>query len=509
MLSNYFKIAWRSIWHNKVYSLINIVGLAVGLTVVMLIMLYVQDDLTFDRFHTKQSQIYRIVQDQMDGSDKVRKIGNTGFVQGPTFKDEVAEIGQFCRIKNGWNTIVKKDKEGLEENLLYVDTAFFSMFSFQVLAGSTAKALTNPDQVVITDKIAQKYFGSSDPIGQTIQIGDEGADTFEPFEVVAVLKSPPSNSSIQFDLLQSIDHIIPTDPEQRTRQSNWFNANLNTFVFLHPKALEAEAEAKLNQSAAKYIEKSRAEAASKWNVQYYLQPLASMHLDPEFNASNGLRFWSDAWYPKVLSGMGLAILLIACINFVNLSLARSLRRTKEIGVRKVTGGTRNQILTQFMTESFLMAALAFAPALAMAYLSVPAFSKMLDKPLESDYLFQSSTLALFGTLLFVVTFLAGIYPSLVVSGFNPIKSLKGESNISKRSVLGQSLVVLQFALAGILLIGTLIANEQFKFIANTDLGYRTENIIRFWLPFICRIPGFLHSLIASTWSGGCSQELAY
>jgi putative ABC transport system permease protein len=447
----------------------------------------VQDDYSFDRFHKNGASLYRLVQNRQDsGTSEMNRMGNTGMPQGPVFKSEVAEIQDFCRLKNGWNTIVKKGNEGLEEKLIYADNAMLTMFSFPAVAGSTTGALNQLENVVITDRVAEKYFGNQNPVGQTLYIGDEGGE-FKPFVVAAVVKGPPSNSSIQFDLLLSIEHLVAADPAQRARDENWYNANLNTFIQLAPQADLATTLQKLDLVKANHMarqsESNSGTSKADPVISFALQPFFQMHLDPEYYASNGLEYWSDAQYPKILSVLSLIVLLIACINFINLSLARSLKRTKEIGIRKATGGTRNQLLVQFMGESLLMALLAFVPAFALTYAVLPAFSELMEKQLAIHYLWQPQTLALFGMLLIVVTLLSGLYPALVLSAFQPIQSLKGESRIGRRLTFGKVLLVFQFVSAGVLMLGTGIASRQFDYIANAPLGYKTENILRFWLPW--------------------------
>ncbi|WP_028664146.1 ABC transporter permease [Runella zeae] len=488
MLRNYLKIAFRNLWQNKVYSFVNLSGLTLGLTVVMLIMLYVKDDLSFDRMHAKGPQIFRLIQDRKDLQGNLSKMGNTGMPQGPAFVRELGDFEAYCRFKNGWNTLVRKGNEGIKENLMYTDNSALTMFSFEVLAGDARTALKDLKNVVITDRMAEKYFGSQDPVGKIIQIGDEGS-AFKPFVVAAVVKHPPANSSIQFDMLMSIDHLISPDPQQRANDENWFNASLNTFLLVNPKANVAQLGKKMEAVTKKYtsdflesVRKDNSEGKT-YEMKFKLQPLYEMHLNPEYYASNGLEYWSNERYPKILTGLALLVLVIACINFVNLTLARSLKRAKEIGIRKATGGTRNHILSQFLGESFLLTALAFIPSLLLAYVLLPTFSDLTDKHLESTYLFQPSTLALFGGLLFLVALLAGFYPALVLSGFRPMETLRGQIKLSGRQMFGKALVVFQFVLAGVLIIGTVIAARQFDYITHAELGYKTDNILRFWLPW--------------------------
>lgn len=488
MLRNYLKIAFRNLWQNKVYSFVNLSGLTLGLTVVMLIMLYVKDDLSFDRMHAKGPQIFRLIQDRKDLQGNLSKMGNTGMPQGPAFVRELGDFEAYCRFKNGWNTLVKKGNEAIKENLMYTDNSALTMFSFEVLAGDARTALKDLKNVVITDRMAEKYFGSQDPVGKIIQIGDEGS-AFKPFVVAAVVKHPPANSSIQFDMLMSIDHLISPDPQQRANDENWFNASLNTFLLVNPKANVAQLGKKMEAVTKKYtsdflesVRKDNSEGKT-YEMKFKLQPLYEMHLNPEYYASNGLEYWSNERYPKILTGLALLVLVIACINFVNLTLARSLKRAKEIGIRKATGGTRQHILAQFLGESFLLTALAFVPSWVLAYLLLPTFSELTDKHLESTYLFQPSTLALFVGLLFLVALLAGFYPALVLSGFRPIETLRGPFKLTGRQTFGKALVVFQFVLAGVLIIGTVIATRQFNYIVQAELGYKTDNILRFWLPW--------------------------
>lgn len=485
MIRNYFKIALRSLLQNKVYSLVSLSSLALGLTVVMLISLYVKDDLSFDKFHTNGKQIYRLVQDFKDSDGNINRMGNTGIPQGPAFKAELPEIADFCRLKNGWNTLVQKGNDGIKEKLMYADPSILTMFSFDVFSGDAKTALKGLNSVVITQKIAEKYFRNENPVGKFLNIGDEGAD-FKPFVVSAVVKSPPINSSIQFDLLMSFQHIIPTDPTQRTNQENWFNSSLNTFVLLNPKAKTAQIEKKMLPIVAKYVGESQKQSNGKaltFSTTFKLQPFYRMHLDPDYYATNGMEYWSDEKYPIILSGLALLILVIACINYINLTLARSLKRSKEIGIRKTTGGTKTQLVIQFLSESFLLTLLAALPSILLTNVLLPSFSEVTSKQLDSSLLLDPNSIFMFIALLIAVALLAGFYPALVLSNFQPIASLKGQLKFNNRHTFGKALVVFQFVLAGVMIMGTIIAYQQFQYISKAKLGYKTDNILRFWLPW--------------------------
>lgn len=487
MLQNNLKIAFRSLIHNQVYSFINILGLATALSVVLLISLYVRDDLSFDRFHQQGHKIYRLVADMTNEQGEVRKMGNTGFIQGPVFKEEVPEIESFCRFRNGWNTLVKKDNDAFKEDLMYADPSIFNMFSITILKGDVNHLLQKRNSLVITEKMAEKYFGSQDVIGNIMYVGDL-AEEMVPFEVTGVIQSLPSNSSIQFDLLCNIDYRIHKDQINIAEQS-WYNSSLNTFVMLQDHTDVYTATTKLKAVTHKYITKEYAAeiksdpTAKPFHLQYKLQPFYDMHLDPEYYATNGIKHWSDVKYPKILAGIALLLILIAAINFINLSLARSMQRAKEIGIRKATGSTRSQIFTQFLLESVLTTCIAALPAYLLAYSLMPAFAKLTGKYLSVEVLFSYQTLMVYVSLVFAIAFVSGGYPAYVMSGFQPIESLKGKAIFSTKNTVRQSLVVFQFTLAGVLMIGTAFLTLQFKYIQEKPLGYATQDRYRFWLPW--------------------------
>lgn len=488
MLKNYILIAWRTLWRNKLYSLVNFSSLILGLTTVMLVTLYVKDDLSFDRFHIHGTHIYRLVQDMTYPNGETNHMGNTGLPQGPAFKQEIPEVIDYCRVKNGWNTIVKKGNNGIKQNLMYVDNSFFTMFTFKSIYGDITDALKNKQEVVLSDEMAEKYFGDINPVGEILNIGDEGGE-LKPFKVAAVVQSPPKNSSIQFDLLLSFDHMIPSDPKEIEGAQSWFNASLNTFILLQPSYNKVSMEYKLKEIATKYTainfnkESGNKSKSDQIKTVFHLQPFFQMHLDKKYYATNGLHYWSDAKYPKILAALGLLVLFIACINFINLTLAKSSNRTKEIGVRKTAGGSSSQLIFQFISESFIISFLAFIPSWLLTKILLPEFSAVTDKYYTSTVLFHPDSLLLFLTILIVVTLISGAYPALILSRLHPISSLKGTFKINSNTTFGKSLIVFQFAIATTLIICTAVAIKQFDYILHKDLGYTTKNIIRFWIPW--------------------------
>ncbi len=487
MIQNYFKIGFRNLFRNRLYSLINIIGLAVSMSIVMLIFLYVKDDLSFDRFHKNGEHIFRLVCDVKRTDGSVQKTGNTGHIQGPIFKNEVPEVEAFCRFKNGWNTLVKKGNDAFMEEMLYADNTVFDIFSFDVLAGNAHAPFSKLNNIVISDKIAKKYFSGQDAIGKVMEIADEGG-TFKPYEVSAIIKTLPTNSSLQFDILASFSMMMSVDEQYKTNTS-WMNSSLNTFVLLNEKSNTSLVNDKLNTIAKNHIDKEvsadqRSDPkANNYAMDFTLQPFYKMHLDPDYFATNGLKYWSDIKYPKILIGIALILLLIACINFINLTLARTLQRSKEIGIRKTSGSTRSQLMVQFLSESFITTCFSFIPALVLAYGLLPAFCALTGKFIHESSLFSSSALAIYFCVILAITILAGGYPAIVLSGLQPLNSLKGQTGFNTKQGFRKSLIVFQFSIAALLMIMTAFITLQFNYLNSKPLGYDTTDRYRFWLPW--------------------------
>lgn len=492
MLPNYLKIAWRNLRRNCVLSAINIAGLSTGLAAVMFILLFVQDEVFYDRFHTRGDQLYRVVLNTTNADGNEVKTGATGVPEGPAFAAELPEVADFCRVQ-GYEMLFRKKAEAIYQQVLYVDPSFFRLFSFDLLAGDRRTLLNDPGSVVVTDEIARKYFGTTDVLNRLLTI-DAGGN-FENYRITGVVKTPPTNSSIRFDVLRPFVASLPPDAKHWS-QNEWAAGFLNTFLLVHTNRKDSGAatrlsdptvvERKMATVVAKYARRQLDQARREYGVlslAYHLQPYTAMHLDDRYDMNNGLARGSSSVYSYILSGIAGLILLLACINFVNLTLARSLRRTKEIGIRKVTGSTRRQLIGQFMGETLLLTLLAFVPAIVVVYALLPQFSDLTSKALQLHFLFTPQTLGLFAGLVLLVTGLAGFYPALVLSGFNPTQILHGRLRLSGRNQLGKSLVVLQFVIAIVLLIGTAVLHGQFNYIQTADVGYERANRVRIYVPW--------------------------
>lgn len=471
MLQNYLKIALRNLFHNKVFSFINIAGLSIGLACCMLIVLYTKDEVSYDRFHKNVENIYRITSTETSPEGKVNKFGITGMVPGPTFARQIPEIDKFVRLQ-GNRLNIKKGTDILAQEATKVDSSFFSIFTFDFVEGSAKTALKDPQSIVITEEIAEKYFGKKSALGKTLSIDYDGG--FQEFTISGVIKKSPQNSSIKVELLFPFHRDKNPDKE-------WINFYLNTFVTLKPFANPKAVEAKFARIYAHDAKEQLVAAKKVWNytskIQYGLQPILAMHLSPDFKAQNGLHDDSNPMYSYVLTGLAVFLLLIACINFINLTVARSVKRSKEIGIRKVIGGDRKQLIYQFMGESFVLSLIAFLFAFVLVELTLPLFNSLANKALSLSYLFDYKLMIAYFLLFILTGFLAGFYPALILSDFRPVDTLYGRFKFASRNYLQKSLVVFQFSLATFMMMATLILYYQFDFLTHQDLGYDDKNIV--------------------------------
>ena len=476
MLQNYLKTAIRSLTRNGLYSTINILGLSIGLACTMLIVLYVKDELSFDRFFANSNRTYRILNQTMDPMGNVHRLGVTGYLQGPHFAARVPAIQSFVRVRHSHREI-KTIKDVQPQEVALADFNFFSVFSFPFLHGDPKSCLLQPNSVVLTESVAKKQFGTTNVVGKTIEIKDK--DIFTPYVVTGVTQDCPQNSSVQYEVMLPFHE----SPEEETRAENWFGGFLTTYVVLAPnadvKAVDGQIERayKTDAGAAIRIVEQKFHFTDK--TVYTLEPLKDMHLDTQM-ASDGIAYSSNPIYSYILSGIAIFILLIACINFVNLTVARSLKRAKEIGVRKVVGGSRGQLMGQFMGESMLLALAAFLLALVEVQLTLPVFNHLANKSLALSYLLDGRLVATFIGLYLVTGFLAGFYPALVLSGFDPAQTLYNRFMPASKNYLQKGLVILQFTLASFVIILTTVLFSQFKYLTTEKLGYDDSNLIRMY-----------------------------
>ena len=477
LINNYFKIAWRNLLRNKGYSGINILGLSLGLACCMLIILYGMDEVSYDRFHNNAKNIFRITNTRFGADGKEQdKSGITGMMPGPAFKRAVPEIKEFVRLQ-GEQLPVKVGTEIFDQEAAYVDENFFSVFSFPLIEGNRNEVMKDMYSVVLNEEVAKKFFGTAGSIGKVIELptGDKGA--FQKFTVAGIVPISPQNSSIKIQMLLPMKLNL----REGKADNQWINFYLNTFVVLHPDADIKKVAAKFDKvyatEAATQINEAKQQFQMTETFRYGLQPLLDMHLSTDFSAQNGLTDASNPIYSKILVGIAVFILIIACINFVNLTVARSLKRAKEIGIRKVIGGERKQLTAQFLGESFVLSFFAFVLAILLVMAMLPFFNTVSNKALSFSYLLDVKLVVGYIALFIFTGFLAGFYPALVLSGFSPVKTLYNRMPLSGKNYLSKGLVVLQFTLTTFLIIATITVYSQFNYLTCFKLGYNDSNLV--------------------------------
>ncbi|MBC7848925.1 MAG: ABC transporter permease, partial [Chitinophagaceae bacterium] len=475
MFANYFKTAFRNLSRNSVYSIINVAGLSIGLACVMLIILFTKDELSFDKFHDKGEQLYRIVIENRKPDGSVENtFGNVGHLQGPRFSTALPEFAAYLRFRNDYKD-VKRGTDVKGQEIFLADSNFFSFFTFPLIEGNPRTVLLQPKSVVITEDIAEQFFGSTDVIGKTIEF--KNGEQFEPYQVTGVARNPPQNSSIRFGIVMPM--IV--SPEELSETMNWFNSFQSTFVRI-PKGTNIKSlETKMQDFFLKDAATAIAMAKEKFNFNntyiHKLQPYTDIHLSKENGPSNGMSGGSQPLYSYILTGIAVFILLIACINFINLTVGRSVKRAREIGVRKVIGGTRKQLVFQFLAESFVLCAFSFVLAIILAQMLLPTFNSLANKSLSLSYLLDAKLVTGYFGLLVLTALLSGFYPAFVLSLFNPVQTLYNRFNLTGRNYLQKGLVVFQFALATLMIVATAIIYLQFQYLTTKELGYDDKNTL--------------------------------
>ena len=459
MLSNYIKIAFRSLRRHRTIAFINIFGLSIGVAACVLILLFVRDELSYDRYNAQAANIYRVVKDFVNDDGSRLPDATTPPALAPAMQHEFPEVEHITRVFPSWGNkflISYGDKKFIEERLFRVDSSFFDVFSFPFIEGDPRTALQQVNSVLITASTAKKYFGDEDPMRKILKtdVGD--------LMVTGVLKDVPVNSHFHFDFL------ISTRKFSGNIDGQWGWYNFYTYVKLKPNtnpvALTKKIEAlyKKNDKDGKNI--------------FYMQPLTDIHLRSDLKWE--IEPNSDILYVYAFSIIGLFVILIACINYINLSTARSALRAKEIGVRKATGAFRSLLIRQFLTESIVTVIFAFVLGLLLARLALPAINQLVRKDLSLSIFFQP--LWLLGSLaaILLVGLIAGVYPALYLSSIKPVWVLKG-LRLPEGSVfrLRKTLVVFQFAISIALIIGTAIVVQQLHYIANAKLGLNKDQVL--------------------------------
>jgi len=473
MLKNYFKIAIRNLYNNKVYSFINIFGLAVGIACSLLIGLFVYNEWSFDTFHTKSDRIYRVWVHEDYGNDEIYFNSITPLILASTLENNIPEIEETARFASFSYMVKRPDQaESISTSISMADPAFFEIFDFDIAHGDISSIHNNPSTVVLSEEAAKQFFGEEDPIQQTLSIQIGGS--IHDFTVVAIAKDPPLNSSIQFNIL------LPFSNETRIysddSQTSWFNVNAETYVLLSENSLIDGIDTKLQSMMKTVLGNQYGDEFRESGLTYTLglQPITDIYLNPDIPV--GIATVSDPLYSYILSALALLILAIACVNFMTLAISRSASRAKEVGIRKTIGAARSHLMIQFWGEALLMTLIALLAGLLLADLMLPQFNVLSGTELQLNYTGNIVVLFLAGSVL--ISLIAGIYPALILSGFKPVEVLKGKLSITgDKNLFRQIMVVFQFTLSISLIVGSLIISKQLEYMRSADLGYQKEHVL--------------------------------
>ena len=463
MFNNYLRIALRILKRQKIYSFINISGLAIGISCCIVILLFVQDELSYDKFHEKVKCIYRVATDMISPSGKQGSTKTWSWI-APNMTSDFPEVISASRIYR-YGGVLNYDKKYYGESLFFVDPSFLDIFTFPLSKGDKQIALRDPNSALITEELAEKYFGDDDPLGKVLTVDGKYS-----FKINGILRNIPNNSHFSFGFLASFDNLRNIYGKEEYQKGNLL---VRTYLLLDNKVAYKELEEKFHNFVVRY---KGEKFASRHN--YFLQPLTSIHLHS--NLAVELAKNSDIAYSYALSGIALVILLLACINFMNLSTARAFWRSKEVGMRKVIGASRAQLFRQFIGESVFVSFIALLLAIVLAELFLPFFNSLVDKDLSINFsqnLFIYTALIL---LIIFVGFISGSYPAIFLSSFQPIDVIKG--NLKKSTLTGllfrKGLIIFQFTISLFFIIGTIIVFRQVNFMKNTNLGFDKDYVIK-------------------------------
>lgn len=446
---------------NRAFTGINIIGLAIGITCCLLMAMYVQHELSFDRFHQKGDRIVRVIMSYAINGVHGNKGNFTSAKVFPAFKRNFPEVVNGVRLSPTSRLVKSGDIITNEKNFLYADSTFFEVFDFKLIRGRSNEVLKTPQSVVISEEIAKKFFGDEDPLGATLFIGSRE----QPFTITGISAPVPSHSQLYFDFVASFSSLGGLN------EGTYFNANYTTYLLLRNK----ESITSLKGKLPAFMKKELVEMPGI-DIGFELEPLYDIHLHSAYDA---IIPNSNIKYIYIVGMIAILVLVIACFTYINLGTARSLERAKEVGIRKVTGAHRSQLFWQFITESSIITLFGILISGGLLFLVIPFFNQLAGKQLTPDLLFEPQILFIALLILVLISFFAGGYPAFMLSGFQPIKVLKGAFKNTERGLqLRQALIVFQFIISAFLIIATLVVRNQFNYMQDKKLGYdRAHSIV--------------------------------
>lgn len=460
MFRNNFKIALRNLWKNKPSTVINLVGLTSGITSFLLIALFIQHEISYDKFQPNGNRIARVVMEYYFYGSSDKSSGTfTSTKVAPVFSRTFPEVQKGIRMTDAGMIVYLNNEPITESKFLFADSSFFDAFHYEMLEGNPATALNGPDKIVLTESTAKKYFGNESAVGKELLIGEKKSA----YEVTGVMRDYPTTSQIQFDFLASFSSL------RVNQEIRWFDANYTTYLLLTDESAFQSLQEKLHPFMEKEMEGTGAA------IRFYLEKFEDVHLHSPYSdlvPNTSMR------YLYMLGGIALLIVVIVCFTYINLSTAKSIERAREVGVRKVSGAVRSQLFWQFIGESFVLCSLAVLVSFGLATVLLPHFNSLIDQKLVVSGLATPAFLTGAVIITLVISLTAGAYPALILSGLQPARVLKGMfKNTQSAKVLQQSLTVFQFSISVFLIVVTVVIQRQLHFIQHRDLGYDREHII--------------------------------
>ncbi len=465
MFTNYLKIAFRHLKHHLGYTTINVLGLAIGLSCCILIMLFVKSEWSYDRFHTKSDRIYRAwLKEVYENQEFVNT--QTPIPLGPALGDNIPEVEAYCRVMN-FTSLVTFKANKFNESINMVDSNFFQFFDFKLLEGNAASVFASPNSIVITQSLANKYFGDQPALGQNFEI--QMGDVPVLYTISGISQASPEESSIKFDILMphANDKLLYSE---RTRTSGWTSVFEETYVLVKKGMTGLDVEAKIPALAQKISGDDY--VPGEYNV--YLQPLTDIHLNNKLPQGN--QPVSDPAYAYILACIGLLVLFIACINFVTLSVGKSGSRAVEVGVRKALGAAKSQLTRQFWGEAILLTFISLVIAIILSAVCLNGFNTIANRHLELA--FDTTTLIVLVGFVIVIGIVAGVYPALILSSFNPVRVLKNQMpEAVKIGFFRKGLISGQFVASILMIIGTIVIGQQLHFLQTQNLGFDKDRVV--------------------------------
>lgn len=459
MTFNFLKQTFRLLFKEKRITIINIIGLSVSLACALFMLLWVQHELSYDKFHADYEQLYRVEEDQYYSNAEPYHVNVTPWPSGPVWKEEVPEIEEQCRLAfQGGHLFTEGENKFFEDGILVVDSSFFDMLTYHFIYGNKEGVLREPNTMVITEELAIKYFGDTNPVGRSIQVNQDLQ-----FTISAVIENPPSNSILNFKVLFPWSYVVSNG----NYNESWGNNSIMTLVKLQESAVDSIVNRKITEVTNIYKENN--------TVDFSVAPFSKIHLHSYFGFG---RSPGAILYVYIFGAIAFFVLLIACINFMNLATARSSIRAKEIGLRKVNGASRWQLIRQYLNESFVQTLISVVVAFLLVLALLSKFNHISGKDIESARLFSAPFLLGILGVLVVTTLLAGSYPALYLSALRPVRAIREQTDQRTGSgLLRKILVVFQFTLAVILITGAMVATRQLTYMRNADLGYKKQNLV--------------------------------